>query len=72
LVDALEGQFSEGLDGVGVKEYAPFAAQSTDLGYGLKGAGLVVGSHNRDQCGVGAKGFGYGFSGDAAVVIYRH
>ena len=35
----------------------------------MKGAGLVVGSHDRDQCGVGAKGFGYGFSGDAAVVI---
>jgi hypothetical protein len=32
LVDALEGQLPEGLDGVGVEGNAPFPAQPTDLG----------------------------------------
>ena len=69
MVDAREGQFSEGLDGVGVEDHAAFAAQAPNLGHRLKGAGLVVGRHDGDECGVGAKGLGHGLGRDAAVVI---
>ena len=71
LVNALEGQFSEGLDRIGVEGDALLTAEASNFGHRLDRSGFVVGGHDRDQRSVGSQCGGDGFGRHSAVVIDR-
>src|SRR5258708_16509206 len=49
----VDGVFSRGLDGVGVKKNVGFGGDLADLFHILQNAGLVVGHHDGNELGVG-------------------
>ena len=51
----VDGNFSGGLDGIGVEVDVGFGGNVADFGEGLNHAELIVGLHHGDENGLGAK-----------------
>jgi len=52
----INGDFPSGLHGIGMKQDAVFAANSSQLGNGLDGTNLIVGGHGTYEDGIGTQG----------------
>ena len=65
----VDGNFSDGLDGVGVEVDVGFGGDFPDISKRLDGAKLVVGVHHADENGFGAKGMAEFVEVDEAFAV---
>ena len=65
----VEGEFADGLGGVGMEEDAVVVAEGADLADGVKGTDLVIGGHDRDEESLIGEGLCHLVGADGAVLV---